>query len=107
MCHMYQETILYVSDFNTEGWPADRFTIPSTVLSYWPYKDELAYYKGIIVKGDRVVIPSSLLNDVLKDIHSGHLGIEKCRLRARVSVVWPNMNKDIAQMVNSCEQVSS
>ena len=53
-----------------------------TVLPYWPYKDELGYYNGIIVKGDRVVIPSSLVNDVLKDIHSGHLGIEKCRLRA-------------------------
>ena len=50
------------------------------------------------------MIPSSLVNDVLKDIHSGHLGIEKCRLCARASVFWPNMNKDIAQMVNSCEK---
>ena len=41
---------------------------------------------------------------MLKDIHSGHLGIEKCCLRARASVFWPNMNKDIAQMVNSCEK---
>ena len=97
-------TLLTVRDFITEGWPADRSSIPTTVLPYWPYKDELGYYNGIIVKGDRVVIPSSLVNDVLKDIHSGHLGIEKCRLRARASVFWPNMNKDIAQMVNSCEK---
>ena len=64
-------TLLTVRDFITEGWPADRSSIPTTVLPYWPYKDELGYYNGIIVKGDRVVIPSSLVNDVLKDIHSG------------------------------------
>ena len=97
-------TLLTVTDFITEGWPADRSSIPTTVLPYWPYKDELGYYNGIIVKGDRVVIRSSLVNNVLKDIHSGHLGIEKCRLHARASVFWPNMNKDIAQMVNSCEK---
>ena len=53
---------------------------------------------------DRVIIPSSLVPDVLIDIHRSHSGIEKCRLRARRSVFWPNMNIDIAKLDNSCEQ---
>ena len=86
-------TLLTVKDFITEGWPADRSSIPSTVLPYWPYKDQLGYYNGIIVKRDHVVIPSSIVNDVLKDIHSGHLGIEKGRLRARASVFCLTLHK--------------
>ena len=56
------------------------------------------------MKCDRAIIPNSLNGEVLKDIHRGHLGIEKCRLRARRSVFWPNMNVDIAKIVNQCEQ---
>ena len=88
------------------GPPPPRFAtanIPTEVLPYWPYKDEIGYYNGILLKCDRVIIPNSLIGEVLKDIHRGHIGIEKCRLRARRSVFWPNMNVDIAKIINQCE----
>ena len=96
--------LLTLRDFVMNGWPNDRSLIPASIIPYWPYKEELGYYNGILLKCDRVIIPSSLVQDVLKDIHRGHLGIEKCRLRARRSVFWPNMNIDIAKLVNSCVQ---
>ena len=96
--------LLTLRDFVMNGWPNDRSLIPASIIPYWPYKEELGYYNGILLKCDRVIIPSSLVPDVLKDIHRGHLGIEKCRLRARRSVFWPNMNIDIAKLVNSCGQ---
>ena len=97
------ETLLTVRDYVIHGWPSNRSNIPTEVLPYWPYKDEIGYYNGILLKCDRVIIPNSLIGEVLKDIHRGHLGIEKCRLRARRSVFWPNMNVDIAKIVNQCE----
>ena len=48
------------------------------------------------------MIPSVLRSEMLCLIHQGHLGIEKCRQRARQVLFWPNMNKDIENMVTSC-----
>lgn len=40
---------------------------------------------------------------MLTRIHEGHLGIEKCKRRARETVFWPGMNKDIENMIRRCE----
>ena len=39
---------------------------------------------------------------IKEKIHKGHLGITKCRERARGNFYWPNMNADIERMVKSC-----
>ena len=50
---------------------------------------------GLITKGARLLIPSMLRRKVLEQIHDGHLGIEKCMLKARDSVFWPGISNDI------------
>ena len=57
---------------------------------------------GLIFKGDRIMIPSVLLSEMLCLMHQGHLGIEKCPQKARQVHFWPNMNKDNKNMVSSC-----
>ena len=32
---------------------------------------------------------------MLNNIHTSHLGIDKCKNRARMFIFWPNMNKDM------------
>ena len=39
---------------------------------------------------------------ILETIHEGHLGIEKCKRRARKAVYWPGMNEAIKQKVARC-----
>lgn len=41
--------------------------------------------------------------EVLQIIHQGHRGIVSCKQKARESVFWPNLSKEIDVMVNSCE----
>ena len=96
-------TLLQLCDLIQHGWPQDRSECPVEVLPYWQFRDELGYYNGILVKGNRALVPQSLRKAVLQEIHRGHMGIEKCRLRARQSVFWPSMNEDITQMVQSCD----
>ena len=52
---------------------------------------------GLVTKGARLVIPSTLRSKVLEQIHEGHLGIEKCMLKARDSVFWPGISNDIRE----------
>lgn len=40
--------------------------------------------------------------NVLNKIHQGHQGIVKCRSRARQSVWWPGISREMLDMVKSC-----
>ena len=41
---------------------------------------------------------------MFENIHEGHLGMEKCKRRARVSLYWPGMNAVITDMTKSCSK---
>ena len=61
---------------------------------------------GLVLKGNRIVIPQSLKKEVLKAIHTGHRGKTKCLLLARESVFWPGITNDVRDMVQKCEAFS-
>ena len=44
--------------------------------------------------------------DILDKIHTGHLGITNCRERARTSVWWPGMSKQVEDLVRNCHVCS-
>ena len=73
---------------------------------YWEYRDELSIENGLILKGERVVISETERGDIIERIHQVHQGVEKCQLRARLCVFWPNVNKDIESRVQKCEILS-
>ena len=47
---------------------------------------EISVENGLLMRGCRIVIPSELQQEMLNKIHDGHLGITKCRARARQSI---------------------
>ena len=85
------------------GWPEERSLIPPSTQPYWNYRGELSVYNGVIYRGERVCVPRALRPKMLKIIHSSHTGMVKCKQRARDLVFWPNMNKQIEEMVSTCE----
>ena len=58
--------------------------------------------ESVLFKGGKVIIPSSMRTEMLKCIHSSHLGIEKCKRRARDVLFWPGMNSQIQHVVSNC-----
>ena len=68
------------------GWPHTRVETPVKTTPYWNYKDEISCYEGLMLKGDHIIVPHSLRLEILQRIHATHLGIEKCRARARSAV---------------------
>ena len=51
----------------------------------------------------RIVVPWSLQQECLQCPHMGHLGIIKCRARAKTTVFWPNIDQHISQLIARCE----
>jgi hypothetical protein len=50
-------------------------------------------------KGLKLIIPEKLRKELLTLIHEKHLGISKCKIRAREFMYWPGMMSDIQDIV--------
>ena len=58
---------------------------------------------GLIFKGERVVVPRASRSELLRRIHSSHLGVNGCLNRARECLYWPGVTADIKNYVSTCE----
>lgn len=84
-----------------EGWPTRVFGV---LKKYQSAGAELSIEQGILMRGDRLVIPSALQNDILHRLHEGHQGVRKCRERAKQSVWWPGLSSQLEEVVRSCAE---
>ena len=94
LCEL-RETIL-------QGWPNTFREISKNLQPYWSYRDKLAIENGILMESGRIIIPKVMQPEILQKIHYGHQGMEKCKLRAKSSVFWNNINQDINKIVQGC-----
>ena len=66
---------------------------------------ELSIIDGIVVKGNRIIIPLKFQPELLSLLHDdSYLGIDKCIQRAKGSVYWPSISEDIKSIFNKCEK---
>ena len=91
-----------VTSLINHGWPSSAKEVSEDARVYFHIRDELTILNGIIFKGDRIVIPSSLRQQCLEELHYPHLGVNLTQCRARESIFWPGLSKDIENAVKSC-----
>ncbi len=87
------------------GWP-DKAKLGSEEKLYLQVAADLTIQKGLLLKGSRLVIPVAMQKTILGKIHEGHQGITKCRERAKQSVWWPGLSKQIKDLVDKCDKCS-
>ena len=85
-----------------EGWPETIDQVSEKAKPYWSFREEIVENNGLILKSTQIIIPKEMRKEMLKKIHEGHLGIELCRRRAKSSIYWPGMSKDIETEVQKC-----
>ena len=91
-----------VIKFCQEGWPEKKNLQPD-IRPYWNARSELTVdQSNLLLHGKRLVIPKSLQKQTLGKIHSGHQGVQRCRLRANTSVWWPGLSHELENMVKQC-----
>ncbi|CAB4003691.1 Transposon Ty3-G Gag-Pol poly [Paramuricea clavata] len=79
--------------------------VPQHLHPYWCFRDDLTILDGLIMKGNRVIIPTSMRHDTLElsRLHDAHQGITSTLRRARRTVYWPKLQDDITEMVQKCD----
>ena len=88
--------------FIIAGWPHTKDELHTNNRPYWLYRDELAVIDGVILKGRCIIIPDSLKQQVLVQLHTNQMGIEKSKLLTHESVFWHNINADIKAYIKLC-----
>ena len=84
-----------------EGWP-DKYSLKDALKPYWSSRGQLSVVQNILLKASRIVIPSSMRLDTLDKIHEGHQRITKCRERAKSSVWYLGLSREIQDSVQQC-----
>ena len=96
------EHLRQIKEYVRSGWPASCKSLAPELRPYWGVHGDISIVDGLVMAGSRIVIPNSSRPQVLREIHEGHQGITKCMLRAKSSVYWPGMYKEVEKMVGIC-----
>eukprot|EP00057_Strongylocentrotus_purpuratus_P005393 XP_003730869.1 PREDICTED: uncharacterized protein K02A2.6-like [Strongylocentrotus purpuratus] len=95
------EECALIREYCEKGWP-DYMPHNSILRQYFEQRGHLSVIDDLLMYDERLVIPRALRLDILQRLHQGHLGITKCRARARQSVWWPGLSKSAEEMISRC-----
>ena len=84
------------------GWPAAH-CLAEELRPYYTKRNELYIERGCVMWGYRVVVPITLREKILNQLHASHMGIVKTKSLARSYVWWPNIDADVETACRSCE----
>ena len=76
--------------------------LPAGLTDYWRHRGSLIVVDGVVMMGERIVIPASLRQEVLTHLHGAHQGVSQMTNRAQGSVFWPGISSDIARTRQNC-----
>ena len=98
-----QDVVLaHLKDVVHHGWPEYPNECPQDLREFWNFREDLSVENGLVLKRHRLVIPSRLRPQMLQIIHQGHMGTEKCLLKAKESLFWPGISRDIKELTANC-----
>lgn len=79
-------------------WSSDKEFKPFSAI-----RQELSVYEGVILRGNRILVPPSLRKKVLKLSHETHQGIVKTKQFLRSRFYWPGMDESVETMIKNCQ----
>ena len=85
-----------------QGWPQMIQDLPPELKPFWTFREVITIADGLLLKGDRIIVPERARKEILEQIHHGHLGIQKCLQWAKATVYWPGLYDELKTLISSC-----
>lgn len=89
-----------ISQYVMKGWPVKNKRIE--LQTFFSCSRELSWEQGCLMRGHKIVVPNNLQPKILRELHRTHFGVNKTKADARALFWWPNIDRDIENMVAGC-----
>lgn len=99
------DTMIALRDAIARGFPNSKGDLPAALKPFWAMRSQLTIddHDDMIVAGSRIVIPEACRRKLLQDLVQMHQGTTKLRERARLTLYWPGMDRDVEIAAQSCK----
>ena len=67
-----------------QGLPQIIQDLPPELKPFWTFCEVITIADGLLLKGERIIVPEKARKEILKQIHYGHLGIQTCLQQTKV-----------------------
>ena len=84
------------------GWPSTKKETDELIRPYWDFREEINILDGIVLRGERIIVPYTQQKEILSILHESHQGIVKMKQLAKDLIYWPGINGQIEDMVSKC-----
>lgn len=71
-------------------------------MPFYKCRFDLTREGDCLIRGYKLIIPKSLRNKILDELHRPHLGIIKTKIEARSRFWWPHKDRDIENKIANC-----
>ena len=86
------------------GLPEARDEVPSDIREFHQHREHLYTVNGVVTYKDRVVVPNNLRANILSTLHAAHQGVTMMTARAKTSVFWPGISRNIENNRKNCPE---
>ena len=66
--------------YTINGW-SEKHQVPKELFPYYSHRSEITYHEGILLKNQRIILPTTLCSEMKSIIHQAHFGLgnsKKC-----------------------------
>ncbi|KAI8517525.1 hypothetical protein Bbelb_035420 [Branchiostoma belcheri] len=81
----------------------DCVQLKKEIRDYLTFRDEISMHDDVIYKGQAIVIPAELREEMIQKTHVSHQGAEACIRRARETIFWPGMSAQLRERIGRCD----
>ena len=96
---MVNECFAMLSEYVLHNWLSTNAEVQKKPQPYWAFRDGIAIIDFIAMKSRGIIVPASLQNLALNQLHLNHMGTEKTYLLACEFIYWVNINTNIEVMI--------
>nr|XP_037291234.1 uncharacterized protein K02A2.6-like [Rhipicephalus microplus] len=90
-----------VKSFVLGSWPPQK-SIPEEAKPFYSVREELSVVDDLLLRAERLVVPSSLTAQFIAVALEAHPGITRTKARLRELFWWPQMNTQAESAVKNC-----